>query len=123
MTQIAWIGEVDKDWIDFVSKIDAIKRISMVQEKENENRESVETLMTNNLAEKQLTQSLKSSTETFIECLEHVRNILSEEKKLDENDKVCREFNHISWEEIRIRNLNCQHITNKLAFNNYRCLP
>ena len=85
--------------MDFVSKIDAIKRISILTEKENEDRESVETLMTNNLAEKQLTQSLKASTETFIECLEHVRNVLSEEKKLDENDKVCREFKHISLED------------------------
>ena len=87
-----------------IRKIDEFKRISIIQEEENsEDRESVETLMTDKLAEKQLTQSLKYSTETFIECLENIRRILSEKSKLDANDKVNKEFDHISLviEEIR----------------------
>ena len=81
--------------MEFVRKIDEIKRISIIQEEENsEDRESVETLMTDKLAEKQLTQSLKYSTETFIECLENIRRILSEKSKLDTNDKFNKEFDH-----------------------------
>ena len=88
--------EVYKTTMEFVQNIDEIKRISIIQEKENsENRESVETLMTDKLAEKQLTQSLKYSTETFIECLENVKDILSEKSKLDANEKVYRELMHI----------------------------
>ena len=89
--------EVYKTTMEFVQNIDEIKRISIIQEKENsENRESVETLMTDKLAETQLTQSLKYSTETFIECLENIKRILSEKSKLDANDKVNKEFDHIS---------------------------
>lgn len=80
----------------FIPRFDEIKRISIIQEEENkEDRKSVETLMTNMLAMKQFTQSPKYSTETFIDCLENVKDILSEKSKLDANEKVCREFMHI----------------------------
>ena len=80
----------------FIPRFDEIKRISIIQEEESkEDRKSVETLMTNMLAEKQFTQSPKYSTETFIDCLENVKDILSEKSKLDANEKVYREFMHI----------------------------
>ena len=81
--------------MEFVPKLDKIERISIIQKEENkEGRESVETLMANMLAGKQFTQSPKYSTETFIQCLENVKTILSEKSKLDE--KVYREYMHIS---------------------------
>ena len=80
--------------MEFVPKLDKIERISIIQKEENkEGRESVETLMANMLAGKQFTQSPKYSTETFIQCLENVKTILSEKSKLDE--KVYREYMHI----------------------------
>ena len=80
----------------FIPRFDEIKRISIIQEEESkEDRKSVETLMTNMLAEKQFKQSPKYSTETFIDCLENVKDILSEKSKLDANEKVYREFMHI----------------------------
>ena len=80
----------------FIPRFDEIKRISIIQEEESkEDRKSVETLMTNMLAEKQFIQSPKYSTETFIDCLENVKDILSEKSKLDANEKVYREFMHI----------------------------
>ena len=75
--------------MEFVPKLDKIERISITQKEENkEDRESVETLVANRLAEKQFTQSPKFSTETFIECLENIKNILSKKSKLNPKEKV-----------------------------------
>ena len=80
---------VDKSKGELSRKKDRAKRISVINEEEVEQEEDIDgTVETIALSEVLPEPSVKSSTESLVECLESVSKILSEVSNLDENDKA-----------------------------------
>jgi len=98
-TQIAPMRRVDKSKGELSRKKDRAKRISVINEEEVEQEEDNDgTVETIALSEILPEPSVKSSTESLVECLESVSKILSEVSNLDENDKM---FKYVVQEEIQ----------------------
>ena len=69
--------------------MDRVNRISVIDEEEVEQEEEMDGVVKPiALSEVQQEPSVKSSTESLVECLESVSKILSEVSNLDENDKA-----------------------------------